>query len=310
MWTTRLPACGPRGERNRLTLPTALASEAIGIALGLGKVLPRPLALRLFSAGGALYPYFDTAAWRRTLRNLRLVYGERTEVEALCRQVYRQIGRNVVDLARLERSLPADLDRLVTGEGYERLDRALGPGRGVIGITGHIGNWELLAAWLGAKGIPLTVMAAKVFSSRLDARLVRLRARYGVRSILRSDPHCLRHAIRVLRRGEMLGLLMDLSSRSARVETSFLGHPARTVAGPVRLAAHTGASLIPMACWRIAGDRFRVQIEEAVPLVKTADADSDVRENTCRCVRTLESFIEAAPSQWVWMHDRWDTGAS
>lgn len=293
-----------------MTLPAILASEAIQIALGLGKCLPRAIALRLFSAGGALYHLADPRTRRLTLRNLQLVYGDSVKADSISREVYREMGRNVVDLARLELVDADYIDRLVESSGMENLQRAMKSGKGVIGITGHIGNWELLASYLGTHGIPLTVMTARILSSRLDERLTRLRARHGVNSILRSRPGCLRESIRVLRRGEMLGLLMDLSSRSACVDTPFLGYPARTVAGPVRLAARTGAMLIPMACWRTAGDRFRLDIGEAVPQVTTRDAEQDSVENTQRCVQRLEKYIHAVPTQWVWMHDRWGLGAA
>lgn len=293
-----------------MTLPVLIASEAIQIALGLGRSLPRPVALRLFSAGGTLYHRIDPRSRRLALRNLRLVYGDSAEAEALSREVYREIGRNVVDLARLERVDAGYLLRLVDVRGMENLRRALAAGRGVIGITGHIGNWELLASYLGTRGIPLSVMANPVLSPRLDERLYRIRARHGVRSIVRSRPGCLRESIRVLRRGEMLGLLMDFRSRAACVDTAFLGHPARTVAGPVRLAARTGAAIVPMACWRIAGDRFRVEVGDAVPRAESADLKSDLVENTRRCVKRLEQYIRVAPAQWVWMHDRWGLGAA
>jgi len=220
------------------------------------------------------------------------------------------MGRNVVDMARLESVSADDLDDLVDPTGFDHLSRAIDSGRGVIGITGHIGNWELLASYLGSQGVPLTVMAARILDSRLDERLARLRARQGVKSILRSSPGCLRESIRVLRRGEMLGLLMDLSSRSACVETRFLGFPARTVSGPVRLAAQTGAILIPMACWRTKADRFRLDIGEPVSQVRTSNVELDVKENTRRCVQQLEKYIRMAPAQWVWMHDRWGLGAA
>ncbi len=293
-----------------MTLPAILASEAIQIALGLGKCLPRTIALRLFSAGGSLYHLIDPRTRRLTIRNLQLIYGDSRKADILSREVYREMGRNVVDLARLELVDAEYIDQLVEVSGMENLSRAIDQGRGVIGITGHIGNWELLASYLGTHGVPLTVMTAQVLSNRLDRRLTRLRARHGVQSIFRSRPGCLRESIRVLRRGEMLGLLMDLSSRSACVDTAFLGYPARTVAGPVRLAGRTGAQLIPMACWRTAGDRFRLEIGEVVPQVATRNAEQDIVENTHRCVQRLEKYIHTVPAQWVWMHDRWGLGAA
>jgi KDO2-lipid IV(A) lauroyltransferase len=219
--------------------------------------------------------------------------------------VYRDLGRNAYDLVRLEKLERADLEALVDPTGMNHLERALSSGRGVIGITGHLGNWELMAAYLGRRGIRLTALAARLFDPRLDAWLVRMRARHGVASLLRSEPACLRRAIRVLRGGEMLGVLMDLRCRREGIVTDFLGRPARMEIGPVRLAARTGAVLVPMGCWRIEGGRYRVAIERSIEPPSSFASQTVLEETATECLRVLECFIRGAPTQWVWMHDRW-----
>ncbi|MBN1826368.1 MAG: lysophospholipid acyltransferase family protein [Candidatus Eisenbacteria bacterium] len=288
-----------------MAIRTRIASEAIRTAMGLGRALPRSVALRLFTVGGALFQMAERGGSARTRRNLRLVYGDVEEADRIAGRVYRELGRNAVDLARLDRRGDEDPREIVEFAGIERVDEALRLGRGVIGVTAHLGNWELLSACLGRRGIPLTVLASSLFDPRLDKRLVRLRERHGVHSLFRSDPGWAREAMRVLYRGEMIGLLMDLRSGSGGVETRFLGRPALTVAGPVRLAAASGATVLPMACWRVNGDRYRIEVDRPLVFPRRRPVGTELAEWTEGCSRALEAYILRAPAQWVWMHDRW-----
>jgi KDO2-lipid IV(A) lauroyltransferase len=279
--------------------------------MGLGRLLPRHVALSLFGAGGAVVHSLEREGRRRTIRNLRWVYGENgAGTRRMARRVYRELGRNAADVAWLERSDGEDLGRLVEVRGFDRLEAALQSGRGVVGITAHLGNWELLAAYLGSRGVSLTALATTLFHPGLDERLRRLRARYGVRSLYRSEPGCLRDSYRLLARGEMLGVLMDLRCRDGAFWTDFLGKPAPTVLGPVRLAGRTGSILLPMACWRAEGDRYRIEIDRPLSPDSSCREEEAARKCARECVAALERFIQAAPDQWVWMHDRWGLGAA
>ncbi|MFH1681243.1 MAG: lysophospholipid acyltransferase family protein [Candidatus Eisenbacteria bacterium] len=283
----------------------AIAFEAIRAAMGVGGILPRALGMRVFETGGSLVHLMERRGRERARRNLGSVYGGGEGAERMARRVYRDLGRNAVDLARLERLGRRDLEALVEVSGYENLERSMAAGRGVIGITGHLGNWELMAAYLGRKEIPLTALATRLFDPRLDEWLARMRSRHGVGSILRGEAGWVRRVVRVLREGEMLGILMDLRCRREGIVTNFLGRPARTFVGPVRLAARTGAIIVPMGCWMVEGGRYRIAIERPIEPAAHSAVPSALEENTRECVRVLESFIRAAPTQWVWMHDRW-----
>ncbi len=295
-------------RRRRQPIRAALAFQGIRAALGVGRSLPRPVALRLFGAGGELVGLVERRGRERARLNLRLVYGADGSAGRLARLVYRDLGRNAADLARLETMKGDELAGLVDVEGYEYLEEGLRSGRGVIGITAHLGNWELLAAYLGRRGVPLHALASRLFDPRLDERLIRLRSRHGVSSIFRSDSGWVRSAVRVLRRGAMLGVLMDLRCKREGVLTDFLGMPARTVIGPALLAARTGAVIVPMGCWMAGGGRYRIVIERPIDRVG-GGVHRSPEECTRECVKALESFIREAPTQWVWMHDRWDFGS-
>ena len=97
---------------------------AVRVAMGIGGVLPRGMALVLFSAGGALFHAVEGRGRERAVRNLRSVYGANGGARRLARRVYRDLARNAVDLARLERVGGAELARLVEVSGFDRVEEA------------------------------------------------------------------------------------------------------------------------------------------------------------------------------------------
>jgi KDO2-lipid IV(A) lauroyltransferase len=198
-----------------------------------------------------------------------------------------------------------ELLALVDVRGLDRLEAVIARGRGVIGIAPHIGNWEVLAAALAARGVPLTALAAELYDERLGRFALEARARWGVATIVKGRAGAMREALAVLHRGEMLGALVDLHTRDEGVTVSFLGRESHAAAGPVRLALRTGAALVPMAIARLASGRYAAEIEEPLALARTDDAERDVHDGVRRTAAALEGAILRWPEQWLWMHDRW-----
>jgi KDO2-lipid IV(A) lauroyltransferase len=61
------------------------------------------------------------------------------------------------------------------------------------------------------------------------------------------------------------------------------------------------------AFWDAGKRKYRLRFEPPVELVRTGDADRDIRENTQRFANVLEEIIRRYPEQWVWVHARWKT---
>lgn len=295
----RRPACGttPLREAALLGLARCLGSLRPGFLLWLGRRLG------------------DVAYWllprRRaiTRQNLERAFGAartRRELKRLCRESFRHLGMTVVEAAVcLVRPLPALLARLEV-EGVEHLDAAHALGRGVLLLTAHYGNWELLAAAHALTGFPLTVVARPLEPPVLDRLATRLREKSGVRVIPK------RRAVagvrEALRQGGMVGILLDQNaSRREGVFVPFFGEPASTSKSLALLALSSGAPVVPVFIHREAAGRHRVVIEPAVPAPATGDRDTDVLAYTEAFTRVIEARVRRAPEQWLWMHRRWKT---
>ena len=286
-----------------------LAFAVVKALMWLAGTLPRPSALRLFSTLGALAFYVQPRARVVTEVNLSMAMPDlsRRELRRLARRVWADLGRNCLDVLRFPRSGWEELDKLVRVEGLQTLEEALSHGRGVIAVTGHIGNWETMGAYFSMRGYPLSVLARPLRDERLERVLDSQRRGKGIRPISRIANA--RPAYESLKRGDMLGVLIDQDTPVKGVFCDFFGRPAFTPAGPAYLAMRTGAAVVPMAISMQSDGTHLVRIMKAVDASAKDGDDKDRRalEITAECTRSLETLIRYEPTQWVWMHERWKT---
>jgi KDO2-lipid IV(A) lauroyltransferase len=248
---------------------------------------------------------------RRALANLRLAYGDALSVperEALVGQVFRHFGRGIIDFLRGPMLRPEDVSGMVTCEGWENVATALAAGKGVLMVTAHFGNWEILGRWLATvKHLPLTVVAREPESAAMGEYLRTMREGAGFKVL--SKGASARDLLRALRRGEAICLLND--QNSGDVFAPFFGVPAGTVNGPATLALHSGAPLVPIYCVQTPDDTFHVVCLPPVAVAKgTGDGEREGRQDEVARITgalnaVLEGVIRQHPDQWLWLHNRW-----
>ena len=291
------------------SLRHGLSYALVKLLMWLGGALPRSCALRLFSTLGALAFYLLPKARVTTEVNLSVAMPElsRPELRKTARRVWSDLGRNCVDVLRFPRSGWDELDKLVRVEGLAILEEAVSRGRGTIAVTGHIGNWEMLGAYFSMRGYPLSVLARPLRDARFERLLDRQRRGKGMRPISRIANA--RPVYESLKRGDILGVLIDQDTPVKGVFCEFFGRPAFTPAGPAYLAMRTGAAVVPMAISMQSDGTHLVRILKPIDASAKDGDDKDRRalEITRECTRSLEKLIRYEPTQWVWMHERWKT---
>lgn len=236
-------------------------------------------------------------------------HGEKTPEaeESVVRSTYRQWALTFVEWARTWRrkGLDGAIDR-VEIEGDRPLLDALKQGRGVIAVTAHFGHFELMPlTWARAHG-PINLIVRPLDNRLLDQSLNRLRGRYGCRVLTRQG--IVRNAIRHLRAGEMLGVLIDQNMiHREGVFVDFFGKPACTTPLSAALALRTGAAVFPGFIIRQAPFRHRLVFGREIPTIRTGDLQADLEANTARHTQAVEDAIRAHPDHWLWIHRRWRT---
>jgi len=269
--------------------------------------LPRKSSISLGGFLGKLAYFIIADARKRTQKNLRTASAEEKderELKKLALSVFENVGKNVADAVRLKDMKWEEIEKITQIEGLEYFDNAYKMGKGIIAVTGHIGNFELLAAYLSLKGYKLSVIGRELYDRRLDALLVKSRESVGLENIPSSAS--VKQIIRALRSGRVLGVLADQdSSRVRGVFVDFFEKPARTPVGPVLLAYKTQSPIVPMAIVREEDDKYKILVKEPIELAFSGDKEKDIIQTTQKYTKVLESVIREYPSQWLWMHDRW-----
>src|SRR5213592_662275 len=274
-----------RATRDPRNAALARAIGGFGRALGAAAhallAAPRRLAVAHM---GLAFPELELATRRR-----------------LVRETFRHAGQAFAELSLFEKILRRpDYVRL---EGAEDLDAALARGRGAIAVTGHVGNWELLAAWAAAIGYPITVVVRRVNDLRFHSLIVRFRAAAGVEVLVRDDPRFVAAVGDALRRNRVVAMLIDQDTRGAGVFVPFFGRPAHTPPGAALLALRARVPVVTA---------FIERRPEGGHLVRVAPVPAElprgregVRELTARLTAAIEAQIRRSPAEWVWWHERW-----
>jgi KDO2-lipid IV(A) lauroyltransferase len=199
---------------------------------------------------------------------------------------------------------PARLGRVVDITGEDNLRRALGQGRGVVYVTGHIGNWEIMGHTLAGLS-SLSVVAAPIEPEQVNDMIVGLRAGMGVKTILRGRPGASRELIRVFKENRVLGILIDQDTDVESAFVEFMGRPAWTPTAAASMAIKFKAPVMFGWIHRNRDGRHTMTMEGPLELSLTGDDQKDIVENTAMLTRKLEECILKKPEQWVWMHRRW-----
>lgn len=272
-------------------------------------VIPRRAAILV----GA---FFGLAAWQlipkeqhRIDRHLFLAYGDSltpAQRTRIGREFFVNSGKNLADVIRLRKHFASEIKPLVEVEGLEHLDEAYRRGKGVIGITGHIGNFELLAVYIASLGYRCAVIGREMYDPRLDRLLVENREAFGLINIKTTDSA--RTLMRWLHGGGVLGVLIDTdSSRVRGVFVPAFGRMSHTPVGQSVLGLRTGAAFVPIACVRTADNRYKIIVRPEISINPELPLEKAALELTSLCTKALEDIINTYPDQWIWLHNRWKT---
>jgi KDO2-lipid IV(A) lauroyltransferase len=274
------------------------------------RLLPRQLALTMARAAGSLGFHLVSRQREKALKSLRLALGKEkseAEIRKIAKGVFQNFAQTAVEILRLPRLSKERLASLVDlGDAVQVYDSLLAEGKGLIAITAHIGNWELLAGAFGLMGFRGAVIARKIYYEPYNRWIVGLRQSIGVPTIYREGAS--REILKVLGRGEIIGMLPDQDIDSLRgVFVNFFGRPAYTPVAPVRLALQFGTPILPNFLIRQKDGRYKVILGEVIRTTPGDRSEEAVTLATAKWMRSFEEVIRQYPDQWGWMHDRWKT---
>ncbi len=240
---------------------------------------------------------------RTALRNLAMAMPEADEARRreIADGVFASLARVVVSFARMPRLDRGNIQEWISYEGLEHFQEALRGGRGALIATAHLGNWELSAFAHALLAAPLHVVVRPLDNRRLDRLIERYRTLSGNRIIEKQD--YARGILKALAANQAVGILVDQNaSLEQGVFADFFGIPAATSTGLARIAARSGAPVVPgFALWEGSRRRYALRFYPPIPISGDAAAD------TTRVQKQIEEVVRQYPDQWLWIHRRWKT---
>jgi Kdo2-lipid IVA lauroyltransferase/acyltransferase len=263
---------------------------ASALGAGLGRLGYRPLEIR-----------------REVVeRQLRAAFPELLpdEIQRIAGASYANLGRTTTETALLplyDRERIIDLFESV--EGWSIVEERLARDKGLILVSGHLGNWELGGAYLAARGLPMQAVARYMENPLFDRYLTRTRERIGLTIV--HDDEAVRRVPRALRGGHAIAFLIDQGAVGlASTWVPFFGRLAKTPRGPAVFALRLGAPIVFGVAIRQPSGRFRLTFEP-IDTTATGNLEADVERIVADYTAALERWVRRAPEQYFWHHRRW-----
>lgn len=244
-----------------------------------------------------------TGTHRTVTRNLRIAFPDMdaAERDRLAVDQWEQTGRTFAELAVMDRLTPES--GRIDIVGLERLHAVRDSGRPVVLISGHLANFEVMAAVIMSAGVPCQVTYRAANNPYVDALIRQSRERYGIK-LFAPKGDGTRELMAGMKRGESIALLVD-QKYSQGPEVEFFGQPVNASPGAARMALKFGTVMQPLSVVRLPGVRFRVTAHEPIAVPDTGDKAADVLAGVQAANRFVEDRVREHPVDWFWVHKRW-----
>lgn len=273
-------------------------------------VIPYGFAVKVLgSFFGKIAYYCAVSAAKKAKKNLKDCFPEKTdaEIKAITKKIFINQGKNFFELANFPRIDSSFLKGISSIENRHLIKEGIKKGKGILFVSAHTGNWEITAAAVADLGVPVNVVAKKIYIKELNDMLVGYRTNKNVKVILRDAPDTARKLLRALKKGEIIAMLIDQDTSVPGVFVDFFGRPAWTPSGLAVMALRTGAQVLIGIDQRLEGLGHKTVVSGPLTAEPSGDFDKDVVNLTQKASKVLEEHIRKYPEQWVWFHERWKT---
>ena len=271
-------------------------------------MLPMSVANFFSDTIGILWFYIDKRHRRITLDNLNHAYKNEfssSQIRSLGKKVFKNLASILFEVGWSTHLTETQLMEYFTIKGMEHVKNAHKKGKGVILLSCHMGNFELLTTAFGRTGYKVYGVYRKLDFKPLERLILETRQRFGVQLIALKGASKKIDAI--LKNGDVVGTLLDQNVDWYQgCFVNFFGRPACTNNGLAAMALRTKAPIIPIYLTR-KNRKFMIEFLPEIELQKTGDRIKDLENNTQNYTSVIESMVRKYPDQYFWVHDRWKT---
>jgi len=302
-------------KRRRFTLWQKLAHllEAMAvIPLGaLVSCLPWNAARRLGCLAGTLAFHFNRKDKGWAYDNLDVIYADRPpsleEKRRIARKLFINLAVGAVEFAKLKDIGASNHEDFIHVENRDALNRALEKGKGVLAVTAHMGNWEILGKMVAETGADVGVVLKHQHNPYTDRWIRGLREKHGKVKGFYNDPSVLVRIGRHLKRNGILALLADQRDVAVPMVIPFFGKPCSATDGPARLHLWFGSPIV--LCFSIKQEDGKYLLYGDGPhhFEASGDAERDCLRIMSWIYRRYEEVVRKHPDQWLsLLTPRWE----
>src|SRR4030043_910496 len=223
--------------------------------------------------------------------------------ELIARETFKNLGKSFAEVIKIYYGFGKKIIDSVDIEGIENFNQAKSKGKGFLSLTGHCGNWELMAIATSAKLSGITIVARPINNPYINKFVESIRQKYGNSVIYKQK--ALKPIIQALKNNDSVGILIDqavISDEGYIID--FLGRGAWTTKMPALIARKTGATVLPAFIHRTSTGH-KIEIYPGIELSKNSDMENAIKEDTAKFSGFIEEYIKEHPAEWLWIHRRW-----
>lgn len=241
------------------------------------------------------------------LINLKIAFPDKSvaELKKIGRNSYANTGRTMMEILLLGKMDKNYFETHVTVEGEKVLDAALENGKGALGVTGHFGSWEVMAAAIKQRDYPVDLLIGHQKNKQVDALFNALREKQNLGLIPLHT--ALKGVWRSLKKNRMVAMLSDQDPRrGASVEVDFFGKKTNVYTGAALFSLKAKSPLLcPFIVRLKKGLDHRIVINPPIQYEPCGDKEKDIQALTQKHTTCLEQWITKHPDHWFWGHKRW-----
>lgn len=276
--------------------PRSITSRALlAFVRGVGAI---PFSIRS-SIGGALGYVVGSLPLRETkIAALQLqAFMPDQNAASVVPKIFAHVGRSILESFNLAPLTRAPFSH-VTCDNWGEIEQWAKGDRPIVALTAHTGNWDLLAAYVIARGLKVSTIGREARNPDLQVALRAMRDAYGIETIWRSDKSGVKRIVGCFKERRIIAALIDQDTRVDSCFVPFFGTPAKTPSALIELGKRFDARFVTAFIVRTKGTNFEIHIRE---IDSTLTTEAILTEYN----RRLEEVLRRYPDQWVWFHKRW-----
>jgi len=221
----------------------------------------------------------------------------------LYREAYLHLGNLILEIFLVFGGMKYFIRKNVTVKGLSNWNELHSKNKGVIIISSHVGNWEIMSTAAAQSGMPVLIVTKHLKPEWFHLEFERARKRNGV--LCAFEPKTMRGILGHLKKKHTVGFIVDqYAGPPVGIRVPFFGVPVGTMTAIAAIAKRNGCLILPAVHYRGSGGRMTLEFSPEVPWITDENPNREIALNTAQFASVIEGHIRQHPEQWLWTHRR------